>query len=98
MARKSKVSLTKRRDAVLKALRREEPLAKIARRLGVSTQSLDRWVKAFQEAGEQGLRDKRRANDERTRIKELEKELAKRDQIIGELTVANRILKKTSEL
>ena len=29
------------------------------------------------------------------RVHQLEREVAKRDQVIGELTIANRILKKT---
>ena len=35
-------------------------------------------------------------SEEAKRIERLEKELAERDQVIGEITIANRILKKLS--
>ena len=38
--------------------------------------------------------DRRRAE---AKIKELKRELARRDQVIGELTIANRLLKKSSD-
>ncbi len=97
MAQKSNLTVKERKQAVLRVLRREEAVAKIARRYGISVQTLNRWVEAFTENGEEGLKDKRRAGAEQAKIKELERQLAKRDQIIGELTVANRILKKISE-
>ena len=97
MPRKPKLTVKKRKEAVLALLRKEDTAAKIARRCGISEQTLYRYRDAFLESGEQGLKDGRKANAERERISELEKQLAERDQIIGELTVVNRILKKTAE-
>ena len=87
-----------RREAVLCLLRREEPGAVVARRYGVSEASLYRWRDEFLAASEAALaggsrngastRDRQRA--------EFEQQIEKRDQVIGELTVANRILKKLS--
>jgi len=79
-------------------LRREEPAAQIARRLGVSEATLYRWRDDFLAAGQAALGSGKGAGDRQQRqIKELRQELERRDQVIGELTIANRILKKTAE-
>ena len=52
MARKSELSVAKRREAVLALLRREEPGAQLARRYGVSEPTLFRWRDEFLSAGE----------------------------------------------
>lgn len=81
---------------MLRLLRREEPAAKIARRYKISEQSLYRYRDAFLERGLAGLQAGG-GDGEQARIKELERALAERDQVIGELTIANRILKRSSE-
>jgi len=55
MARQSNVDVKDRREAVLCLLRREEPAAVIARRIGVSEPTLYRWRDEFIAAGEAGL-------------------------------------------
>ena len=97
MPRKPKLTVKKRKEAVLALLRKEDTAVKIARRHGISEQTLYRYRDAFLAHGEQGLKDGRKANAERQEIEALRKQLAERDQIIGELTVVNRILKKTAE-
>lgn len=100
MAKRSEVSVADRRDAVLSLLRREEPAAVIARRVGVSEPTLYRWRDEFLAAGETALcsTKKHGKNDPRDRrIAELEREVERRDQVIGEYTIANRILKKLSD-
>ena len=79
-------------------LRREEPAAKLARRFGVSEQTLYRWRDEFLAGGEAALANGKGGADPRDReIRELKKEVEGRDQVIGELTIANRILKKTAD-
>jgi len=79
-------------------LRREEAGAVLARRYGVSEQTLYRWRDEFLSGGEAALASGRGGSDVRDRqIEGLRQEVARRDQVIGELTIANRILKKTSE-
>ena len=79
-------------------LRREEPAAKLARRFGISEQTLYRWRDDFLAGGETALANGKGGVDPRDReIRELKKEVEGRDQVIGELTIANRILKKTAE-
>jgi len=95
--RKTGLTAKKKKELVLALLRGEDSAAKLGRRYGVSEQTVYRYRDAFLEAGELGLENGKRADAERDRIKQLEKEIADRDQIIGELTVVNRILKKTAD-
>lgn len=99
MPRKSKISVAQKQEALMKLLRREEPAAVLARRYGVSEQSLYRWRDEFLEAGKSALADGKSGNGDgqSKRVQELERELATRDQVIGELTIANRIFKKLSD-
>lgn len=99
MGRQVNVEVKERREAVLSLLRREEPAAVIARRVGVSEPTLYRWRDEFLAAGEAALADghgKKGTDSRDRRIAELEAQIEKRDQVIGEYTIANRILKKLS--
>ena len=98
MGKRSDLSISQRREVVLMLLRREEPATKLARRYGVSEQTLYRWRDEFLAGGEAALGSPKGQNDPRDRqIHELQKELSERDQVIGELTIANRVLKKTAD-
>ena len=98
MAKKSKLSVAKRREAVLALLRREEPTAVLARRYGVAEGTLYRWRDEFIAAGEAVLAHGRgKADPNVRRCKELEGQLEERDRVIGELTIVNRVLKKTAD-
>ena len=97
MGRRSELSLEQRTEAVLSLVRREEPATKIARRFGVSEQSLYRWRDQFLDAGKAGLAASGGKSDPRDRkIAQLEKDVAQRDRVVGELTIANRVFKKLS--
>ena len=99
MPRKSKISVAQKQEAVMKLLRREEPAAALARRFGVSEQSLYRWRDEFLAAGRAALADGKNGggDSQSKRVQGLERDLAERDQVIGELTIANRIFKKLSD-
>lgn len=95
MGKKSKLSIPEQRDVVLMLLRKEESAGVLARRYGVSEGTLYRWRDLFLQGGQQALANgKKGASPQEVRIKELEKEVEKREQVIGEITIANRILKK----
>ena len=98
MGKHSKLPVTERRAAVLSLLRREESAAAIARRYGISEPTLNRWRDDFLAAGEAalagGTRNGGTAQDRK--VAELEQQIEKRDQVIGELTIANRVFKKLS--
>ena len=98
MAKRSDLTAAQRREVVLLLLRREEPAGKLARRYGISEQTLYRWRDEFLAGGEAALASGKGGADSRDReIKELKKEVERRDQVIGELTIANRVLKKTAD-
>jgi transposase len=98
MAKASELSSKQRTEAVLALLRREEPGTVLARRFGVSEPTLYRWRDEFLAAGEAALGSRKSAGEPKARqIAELEKQIAKRDQVIGELTIANRVLKKYAD-
>jgi transposase len=97
MATKSMMKSEERVELVLRLLRREEPAGQIARRGGISEQTLYRWRDEFIAAGKLGLGGGGHGAHEPARqIERLERALVERDRIIGELTVANRVLKKVS--
>jgi len=98
MAKRSELTAKQRSEAVLALLRREEPAAQLARRHGVSEQTLYRWRDEFLAGGEAALSGKSKGSDSPARrVAELEQQIEKRDQVIGELTIANRILKKYTD-
>jgi transposase-like protein len=98
MGKRSDVTVSQRREVVLMLLRREEAAGKLARRFGVSEPTLYRWRDDFLAGGEAALSAGKGQHDPRERENaELKKQLAQRDQVIGELTIANRILKKTAD-
>jgi transposase-like protein len=98
MGKKSELGVSARREAVLALLRREEAGKVLARRYGISEQTLYRWRDEFLAGGESALASGQGGSDGRDRqIADLKREVARRDQVIGELTIANRILKKTSD-
>ena len=98
MGRKSDYTTAQKRDIVLAILRRDDTVAGMARTHGVSENTLHRWRDLFLQDGETGLAGSNgKRSPEQEVIKQLKKQLAERDQVIGELTIANRILKKMKE-
>ena len=96
MGKKSALSVEQRAQLVLRLLSKEAPAAQIARRAGISEQTLYRWRDEFLSGGKQALDGRAKDSERAKAIERLEGELAERDQVIGELTVANRVLKKLS--
>jgi transposase-like protein len=95
MGRRSGLPVEERREAVLSLVRRDEPATVIARRYGISEQTLYRWRDDFPAGGEAALAAGRKGSGAETkRIRELKRDLAERDRVIGELTIANRVPKK----
>ena len=96
MPKKTGLSTAKKLEVVLKLLRREESASKLARRYGISEQSLYRYRDAFLDGGKQALESGKPVSEAR-QVQQLKQELADRDQVIGGLTIANRILKKSAD-
>jgi len=97
MGAHSNLSVPERREIILSLLRREEPAKVLARRHGISENTLYHWRDDFLTGGEAALvNGKGKADPRERQIAELKKQLDERDKIIGELTIANRLLKKTA--
>lgn len=95
MPRHATQSTDERAQIVLALLRREEPASLLARRHGIGENTLYRWRDAFIAGGTAGLTSgKGQTRAAAHRVERLEADLAERDRVIGELTIANRILKK----
>ena len=80
---------------VLEGLRGEETVAELCRREGISQSIYYRWSKAFLEAGKQRLvgNTKREASSED--VQELRQENEQLKQLVAELALKNRVLKKS---
>jgi transposase-like protein len=97
MPKHSPHSPEQRAEIVLAHLRNEEPATVLCRRHNISDSTLARWREEFLAGGTAALGSGKCVQNAQTRrIEELEHDLAGRDQVIGELTIANRILKKTT--
>ena len=98
MGKKSQLSASERREVVLMMVRKEEPIMTLSRRYGVSETTLHRWREDFLAGGQSALAGGGKKVDSRTaEIERLKRDLARRDQVIGELTIANRILKQRAD-
>jgi transposase len=96
MPKRSELPAAKRVEAVLAMLRKEDTAVQVARRYEISEQTLYRWKDEFVAGGSARIEGK---NGDQTAAKEvgrLQREIETREQVIGELTMANRILKKLS--
>jgi transposase len=97
MGKQSNLTIEQRTEAALSLIRREEPATKIARRYGISEPTLYRYRDLFLEGGKAGISSgPGKADSREKKIEGLEKALEQRDQVIGELTIANRVFKKLS--
>ena len=83
----------KKYEAVMEVLSRHEPLSVIAHRYGMSEQSLRNAKDQFLAGAKDALQSKS-SNEHKREIEKLSREVAERDRVIGEITIANRILKK----
>ena len=96
MGKKSTLTAEQRTQLVLRLLSKEEAAAQIARRAGISEQTLYRWREDFIGAGKQAMNGRGAQSEQAKAVERLSAEVAERDQVIGELTIANRVLKKLS--
>ena len=95
MGKKSTMSPQERVNVVLRLLSKEEPAVQIARRAEISEQTLYRWRDEFLRGGQQALRGRDGSSEQAKVVERLNGAIAERDRMIGELTIANRIIKKT---
>ena len=96
MGKKSGLPPERRTQLVLRLLSKE-PAAQIARRAGISEQTLYRWRDEFIGGGKPALNGRGQQSEQRKTVERLNRDIAERDRVIGELTIANRILKKIED-
>jgi len=94
MPKRPNLSPGEKAEVVLMFLRREDTAARLARRHGISEQTLYRYRDQFLAAWKAGLTGNVEAQK---RIQQLEQEVEERERVIGELTTANRIPRRRSE-
>ncbi|TYR75222.1 helix-turn-helix domain-containing protein [Rossellomorea vietnamensis] len=94
MAKKqhSHTSVENKLEAVKKVLENHQPVAAVAKELGLHRDTVNRWVNQFKANGKEGLMNSRSITNSGTtqeikRIRELEKKLKEKEQ-------ENEILKK----
>ena len=93
MGKKSMLTAEQRTQLVLRMVSKDEPAAQIARWAGVSEQRLYRWREEFIGAGKQAMNGRSAQSEQAKALERLSAGVAERDQVIGELTSANRVSK-----
>jgi len=82
---------------VLMLLKNEASQSEIARKYNVTPAMMIRWRDRFLESGKKGL-SKSRSGENNTEVHRLKNEIQELHRVIGEITIANTALKKTSEM
>lgn len=80
---------------VLEGLRGEASVAEICRREGLNTNIYYKWSKEFLEAGKKRLQGDTVREATSTEVVELKKENDQLKQLVAELSLDNRVLKKS---
>ena len=80
---------------VLSGLRGEESIAELCRREGIAQSLYYSWSKEFLEAGKKRLAGDAAREATASEVKELRKEATALKEIVAELTLENRLLKKS---
>ena len=80
---------------VLEGLRGEESIAALCRREGLNPNLYYRWSKEFLEAGKKRLLGDTTREAPSTEVADVRKDVAELKQVVAELVLENRLLKKS---
>ncbi len=80
---------------VLEGLRGEESIAALCRREGLNPNLYYRWSKEFLEAGKKRLLGNTTREATSTEVADVRKDVAELKQVVAELVLENRLLKKS---
>jgi len=80
---------------VLEGLRGEESIATICRREGINTNLYYKWSKDFMEAGKKRLSGDIKREATSSEVTDLKQENDQLKQLVAELSLKNRVLKKS---
>jgi transposase len=81
---------------ILEGLRGEDSIAEICRREGIHPSQYYKWSKEFLEAGKKRLNGDMAREATSTEVKDLREENEALKQLVAELSLKNRMLKKSS--
>jgi transposase len=81
---------------ILEGLRGEDSIAQICRREGIHPSQYYKWSKEFLEAGKKRLNGDMAREATSTEVKDLREENEALKQLVAELSLKNRMLKKSS--
>jgi transposase len=82
---------------VLEGLRGEDSIAALCRREGIAANQYYRWSKEFLEAGKRRLLGDTVREANSSEVKDLRKENEQLKEVVAELMLSNRVLKKSLE-
>ncbi len=80
---------------ILEGLKGEDSIANICRREGIAPSLYYKWSKAFLEAGKQRLQGDTLREASSSEVADLRKENEQLKQLVAELSLSNRVLKKS---
>ena len=92
---RTKYSSEEKIRIVLEGLRGEESIANLCRREGMSNNLYDRWSKDFLEAGKKRLMGDTTREANSHEVSDLKKENEHLKQLVAEIALKNRVLKKS---
>ena len=80
---------------VIEGLRGENTVAELCRREGINQNLYYKWSKEFLEAGKQRLAGDTKRQASSNEVKDLRREMEQLKQLVAELALKNRVLKKS---
>ncbi len=80
---------------VIEGLRGESTIAELCRREGINQNLYYKWSKEFLEAGKQRLAGNTKRQASSNEVKELRRDMEQLKQLVAELALKNRVLKKS---
>ena len=80
---------------VVEGLRGEDSISELCRREGIHQNMYYKWSKEFLEAGKQRLAGDTKREADRQEVKEMRSENEQLKELVAELTLKNRVLKKS---
>jgi transposase len=92
---RKKYSAEEKLRIVLEGLRGEDSISELCRREGIHQNMYYKWSKEFLEAGKQRLAGDIKREADRQEVKEMRSENEQLKALVAELTLKNRVLKKS---
>jgi len=92
---RKKYSAEEKLRIVLEGLRGEDSISELCRREGIHQNMYYKWSKEFLEAGKQRLAGDTKREADRQEVKEMRSENEQLKALVAELTLKNRVLKKS---